>query len=67
MTNTKKILLGTGAALAAGIVIGLLTAPQSGKESRKRLAKQAGKLREQIDGLRSKSSSGLKTILDNVS
>ena len=41
--NTKsKVILGILGAAAAGVVIGMLIAPEKGKETRKRLRKTAG-------------------------
>jgi gas vesicle protein len=41
MASRKKIVGGTVAALAAGYVIGILTAPRSGKKSRKNIKRVA--------------------------
>ena len=40
--STSKLALGICGALAAGVVIGLLLAPEKGSEMRKRLKKTAG-------------------------
>jgi len=40
--STSKLALGICGALAAGVVIGLLMAPEKGSEMRKRLKKTAG-------------------------
>ena len=40
--STSKLALGICGALAAGVVIGLLLAPEKGSEIRKRLKKTAG-------------------------
>ena len=42
MTTTSKIALGVVGALAAGVVIGLMIAPDKGSEVRKRIKKTAG-------------------------
>ena len=41
MNTTSKVLLGILGAAAAGVVIGMLVAPEKGKETRKRLRKTA--------------------------
>jgi len=41
MNTTSKVLLGILGAAAAGVVIGLLVAPEKGKDTRKRLKKTA--------------------------
>ena len=42
MSNKSKIALGILGAAAAGVVIGLLLAPEKGSEMRKRIKKTAG-------------------------
>jgi gas vesicle protein len=42
MTNRNKILIGILGAAAAGVVIGLLVAPEKGKDMRKKIKKTAG-------------------------
>jgi len=41
MTTTSKVILGILGAAAAGVVIGMLVAPEKGEETRKRLRKTA--------------------------
>lgn len=41
MTNKNKVLLGILGAAAAGVVIGLLIAPEKGKDMRKKIGKTA--------------------------
>ena len=48
MTTTTKIALGVLGAAAAGVVIGLLIAPDKGSETRKQIRKKTG---EWVDGL----------------
>ena len=55
MTKNSKIALGIFSALAAGVVIGLLVAPEKGKELRKSLKKNAAKWSDQISHLFSKT------------
>ena len=42
MNTTSKVLLGILGAAAAGVVIGLLVAPDKGNETRKKIKKTAG-------------------------
>ncbi len=51
MTKNSKIALGVVGALAAGVVIGLLVAPEKGKDLRNRLKKNAGKWGDQLSNL----------------
>lgn len=48
MTTKSKIVLGVLGAAAAGVVIGMLIAPEKGKDMRKKIKKTAGNL---ADGL----------------
>jgi gas vesicle protein len=50
--NTKsKVILGILGAAAAGVVIGMLVAPEKGKETRKRLRKTAGEWADNLSHL----------------
>lgn len=51
MTTGTKVLLGILGAAAAGVVVGLLIAPEKGSETRKRIAKTAGDWTDQVSGL----------------
>lgn len=42
MTTRSKVLLGIVGAAAAGVIIGLLIAPEKGKDTRKKIKKTAG-------------------------
>ena len=42
MTTTTKVILGLVGAAAAGAIVGLLLAPESGADLRKRVSKTAG-------------------------
>jgi gas vesicle protein len=56
MTSNSKIALGIIGALAAGVVIGLLVAPEKGSELRSRLKKNAGKWSDQLSHLFSRTN-----------
>lgn len=55
MTAKNGILLGVCGALAAGVVIGLLIAPEKGSDMRKKIRKTAG---DWVDGLGKMWSNG---------
>lgn len=62
MTAKSKILLGVFGALAAGVVIGLLVAPEKGSDMRKKIRKTAG---DWADGLGKLWNNG-KEAADNL-
>ena len=51
MTTATKIVLGIVGAAAAGVVIGLLIAPEKGEEMRKRVKKTAGEWADNLSNL----------------
>ena len=51
MTSGTKVLLGILGAAAAGVVIGLLIAPEKGTETRKRIAKTTGDWADQLSNV----------------
>ncbi|MDJ1502204.1 YtxH domain-containing protein [Xanthocytophaga agilis] len=68
--NTKKVLQGFLIGAAAGVVAGLLLAPSSGKETRKKIADSAKDLSDkfgnEFDDAMSKLSSFTETTLSNL-
>ena len=58
MTTKSKIALGLAGALAAGVVIGLLMAPDKGSESRKKVKDKAGKLMDGLGRIFSRTGNG---------
>ena len=51
MTSTSKVLLGIVGAAAAGVVIGLLVAPEKGSEFRSKINEKTNGLVDQLTGL----------------
>jgi gas vesicle protein len=51
MSKNSKLLLGIFGAVAAGVAIGLLVAPEKGKDMRKKLKKNADKWVDEITQL----------------
>jgi gas vesicle protein len=51
MTSSTKVVLGILGAAAAGVVIGLLIAPEKGSEMRTRIKKTAGTWADQLGNL----------------
>jgi gas vesicle protein len=62
MNTMNKILIGTLSGMVAGVAIGLLTAPASGKETRESLAKQADKLKRKISKLRGRAEDEMEEL-----
>ena len=48
MSKTSKLLLGALGAAAAGVVIGLLIAPEKGSETRKKISKTTSDLKDKL-------------------
>jgi gas vesicle protein len=65
-----KLIYGALAGLAAGVAIGILTAPDSGEETRKKIRKTADDVNDRLKNIVGKGSSSLselKDILENES
>jgi gas vesicle protein len=66
--STHKLLIGILSGVAAGVVIGLLTAPAKGSETRKKIAVTAEDIKRKIRAMRGQDNSELdelKTIIEN--
>ena len=71
MTKNSKLALGILGAVSAGIAIGLLIAPEKGKDMRKKVKDSAGKIADNLSHLFEKgkdklSNSGLKQKVDQL-
>lgn len=75
--NTTKVVLGILGAAAAGLVIGLLIAPEKGEETRRNLKQTAddwvdelsnwvGKGKEYIDEVRNRASDQVSSMADQT-
>ncbi len=51
MTTKSKIILGLAGAAAAGVLVGLLLAPEAGNDTRKKISKTAGDWAGQLSDL----------------
>ena len=66
MTTTSKIALGVVGALAAGVVIGLMIAPDKGSEVRKRIKKTAGDWADNLTHLFTKAEEEMDRVGEKV-
>lgn len=48
MTNDQKVILGVLCGAALGVVAGILLAPDSGEETRRKIANKAGDLKDDL-------------------
>ncbi|MGK7397094.1 MAG: YtxH domain-containing protein [Candidatus Cyclobacteriaceae bacterium M3_2C_046] len=70
MKNTSKVILALLTGAAAGSIVGLLMAPESGDKSRKKLMKNAKKLNQDIkanlEEVSVKGQAALKEVSDSL-
>ncbi|MBC7948026.1 MAG: YtxH domain-containing protein [Chitinophagaceae bacterium] len=66
MSTSSKVLLGILGAAAAGVVIGLLIAPEKGTEMRSKLRKTAGDWADNLGHLWDKGKEEAENAMDEV-
>jgi gas vesicle protein len=66
MTSRNKVLLGILGAAAAGVVIGMLVAPEKGKDLRKKLKKTAGEWSDNLGHLWNNGKEAAEDVLDEA-
>jgi gas vesicle protein len=66
MTKSTKIALGLLGAAAAGLVVGLLIAPEKGKDIRKKIKDKTGDLTDQLGDLIAKSENNIKAKVEST-
>jgi gas vesicle protein len=66
MTTKNKVLLGILGAAAAGVIIGLLVAPEKGKDMRKKIRKTAGDWADNLSQLWANGKSAVEDGVDDV-
>ena len=64
MTTTSKVILGMVGAATAGAVIGLLLAPESGADLRKRVSKTAGDWADHLTDLFANAQGEISSLKD---
>ncbi len=62
--SAQKILIGTLSGIAAGVVIGLLVAPDKGSETRAKIADTASSLKKKLQKLRGHTMDELDELKD---
>ena len=65
MKASAKIALGVACAMGTGVIIGLLIAPESGEETRKRLKKTAGSWVDRLGNLLADGQGILEDVKEN--
>jgi gas vesicle protein len=66
MTTKTKIALGVLGAVAAGVAIGILMAPDKGKDTRKKLKKTAGDWVESLSNLFVRAKEHAEETMENA-
>lgn len=66
MTTTTKVVLGILGAAAAGVVIGLLVAPEKGSDTRKKLKQTAGDWADSLTHLWSQGKKAAEETMDEA-
>ena len=66
MTNKSKVVLGILGAAAAGVVIGLLIAPEKGKDMRKKIRKTFGEWTDEVGNLWARGKSAAEDGIDDL-
>jgi len=62
--SAKQFLVGTISGVVAGAVVGLILAPQSGKETREQIAKKACELKKKLEKFTHQSAGNLDELQD---
>lgn len=66
MNTRSKVLLGIVGAAAAGVIVGLLLAPEKGKDTRKKIKKTAGEWADNFTALLSKGKKIAEDYADDA-
>jgi gas vesicle protein len=66
MTSTSKVILGIVGAAAAGVVIGLLLAPDKGTETRRKIGKTAGQWANELSNLFDHGKAAVEDMANKV-
>jgi gas vesicle protein len=66
MNTRNKVLLGIVGAAAAGVIIGLLIAPEKGKDTRKKIKKTAGEWADNLSHLWAKGKKAAEDLAEET-
>ena len=66
MSNSSKFVLGVLGAAAAGVIVGLLIAPEKGSDTRKKLQKTAGDWADNLSHLFTRAQDGVEEVKEQI-
>jgi hypothetical protein len=66
MENTTRILIGVGAGLATGLLLGVLFAPNKGVDSRKKIKDAGNKLTNNVKETIQRGKDGLYSLKEGI-
>lgn len=66
MSKTSKLLLGVLGAAAAGVVVGLLIAPDKGSETRKKISKKTNDWKDHVNSLIKSGKEYLNDVSETI-
>ena len=66
MENTTRILIGVGAGLVTGVLLGVLFAPNKGVETRRKIKDAGNKLSDNVKQTIQRSKDGLYSLKEGI-
>ncbi len=67
MSKTSSLLFGVLGAAAAGVVVGLLIAPDKGTETRKKISKKSADIKDQVNKMVQSGKEYINDVIASVS
>ncbi|MDX5405117.1 MAG: YtxH domain-containing protein [Bacteroidota bacterium] len=66
MKTTEKVIIGTLAGAAAGLLAGILFAPESGEKTRKKIKRKADDVKRDLEDWKDKTVEKLETMKNSA-